>query len=265
VPEGDALHRAAGRLQVLVGERVHVEARHPRAQATGVAERLDGRVLECVEARGKNLLLRFEGGLVLRSHLRMNGSWRVASADSDPTGLPWLVLRGTDHQAVLRGGAVLELTDRATRNLGPDILDDPPDIDAMIARLRTADARREVGEALLDQRLVAGIGNVWRAEALWEAQLSPWRRLGEASNDELRGVLDEAARLMRSSLGGLRHERRVYRRSGRPCPRCGTLVASRGQGDENRIAYWCPTCQPVPERPSNTVLQSRRGEGEAGK
>jgi endonuclease-8 len=254
VPEGDALHRAAGRLQVLVGERIHVEARHPRAQATGVAARLDGRVLERVEAQGKNLLLRFEGGFVLRSHLRMNGSWSVVPAGSDPPGLPWLVLRGNDHQAVLRGGGVLELTDRATSNLGPDILDDPPDLDTMVARLRVVDAHRELGEALLDQRLVAGIGNVWRAEALWEVRLSPWRRLGETSDAELRAVLDEAACLMRGSLRGLRRDRRVYRRAGRPCVRCGTAIASRGQGDDNRIAYWCPACQATPDR----------GEGRAG-
>jgi endonuclease-8 len=254
VPEGDALHRAAGRLQVLVGERLHVEVRHPRAQATGVAERLDGRLLESVEAKGKNLLLRFEGGLVLRSHLRMNGSWRVVPAGTDPPGLPWLLLRGDAHQAVLRGGAVPELTDRATRRLGPDILDDPPDVDAMVARFRSAGARRELGEALLDQRLVSGIGNVWRAEALWETRLSPWRRLGETNDAELRAVLDEAARLMRASLHGLRRERRVYRRTGRPCSRCGTPIASRGQGDDNRIAYWCPGCQGTTDR----------GEGRAG-
>src|SRR5437868_7570353 len=126
MPEGDALHRAARQLQVLVGEAVTVEAPHPQAQATGVAERLDGRVLEAVEARGKNLLLRFEGGYVLRSHLRMSGSWRVLPLAAEVPGHPWLVLRGETQQAVLRGGSVLELTDRATRRLGPDILDDPP-------------------------------------------------------------------------------------------------------------------------------------------
>ena len=179
----------------------------------------------------------------------MNGSWRVVPAGPAPPGRPWLVIRGGSHEAVLRGGAVLELTDRGTRNLGPDILDDPPDVDAMVARLRVVDARRELGEALLDQRLVAGIGNVWRAEALWEARVSPWRRLAETDDDELRAVLDAAAGLMRASLRGLRRERRAYRRAGRPCARCGTSIASRGQGDDNRIAYWCPSCQPTPERP----------------
>jgi endonuclease-8 len=243
MPEGDALHRAARRLQPLVGQRVAVEAVHPRARSLGVAERIDGRVLEGAEARGKNLLLRFEGGYVLRSHLRMNGSWRVVPTGEAVTGAPWLVLRGREAQAVLRGGAVLELTDRATRRLGPDILDDPPDLDAMVARLRAADPRRELGEALLDQRLVAGIGNVWRAEALWRTELSPWRTLGATSDDELRAVLAEASGLMRSALDGRRVGRVVYRRAGRPCPRCGGTIGSRGQGDDNRIAYWCPGCQ----------------------
>src|SRR5262245_10459970 len=250
MPEGDALHRAARRLRVLVGEPVAVEAIHPRARVTGVAERLDGRVLEAVEARGKNLLLRFEGGRVLRSHLRMNGSWRIVPAAEPTPGLPWLVLGGREWKAVLRGGSVLELTDRATRRLGLDILADPPDLPGMIARFRATGRQRELGEALLDQRLVAGIGNVWRAEALWAVRISPWRRLAGTGDAELEAVLAAAARLMQQSLAGSRPERRVYRRAGRPCPRCGTSIESRGQGDGNRIAYWCPGCQ--------------RGEGDAG-
>jgi endonuclease-8 len=243
MPEGDALHRAALRLRALVGECVAVEAVHPRARSLGVAERLDGRVLESVEAHGKNLLLRFEGGYVLRSHLRMSGSWRVLPADAEVVGRPWLVLRGRERQAVLRGGAVLELTDRATKRLGPDILGDPPAFQAMLANLRAADQRREAGEAMLDQRLVAGIGNIWRSEALWRARLSPWVRLGRVTDAELLATLGGASQLMRASVEGHRVERIVYRRAGRPCPRCGAPIASRGQGDDNRIAYWCPGCQ----------------------
>src|SRR6185437_5210672 len=102
---------------------------------------------------------------------------------------------------------------------------------------------REVGDALLDQRLVAGIGNLWKAEALWRARVSPWLLLGEASGEALERVLREAASLMQASVAGARGERAVYRRAGRPCSRCGDRIRSRGQGDDNRTAYWCPRCQ----------------------
>src|SRR5881275_3751092 len=110
MPEGDSLHRAARRLQVLVGEQVEVETPHPRAAVKGLAERLDGRRLEQVEAVGKNLLLHFEGGLVLRSHLRMKGRWRVVELGAERHGQPWLVLRGAEREALLWNGPVLELT-----------------------------------------------------------------------------------------------------------------------------------------------------------
>jgi endonuclease-8 len=113
----------------------------------------------------------------------------------------------------------------------------------MIANLRREHPVREIGEALLDQRLVAGIGNVWKAESLWRVRISPWRKLGEITDEELRATLGEAARLMRASLENEGEERRIYRRTGRPCPRCGTAIRSRGQGDDNRTAYWCPECQ----------------------
>jgi endonuclease-8 len=243
MPEGDSLHRAARRLQVLVGERVAVETPHPRAAAERVAERLDGRRLEAVEAVGKNLLLSFEGGLVLRSHLRMSGRWQVVERGSARRGTPWLVLSGAERQAVLWNGPVLELSARAARRLGPDILAEPPDLSAMVANLRR-EPGRELGDTLLDQRLVAGIGNVWKAEALWHARLSPWRRLADVTDEELERVLVEAATLMRASVDGMREARSVYRKAGRPCPRCGTAIRSRGQGDDNRTAYWCSSCQP---------------------
>jgi endonuclease-8 len=243
MPEGDSLHRAARRLQVLAGERIQVETPHPRAAAKRLVEQLDGRTLESVEAVGKNLLFRFEGGLVLRSHLRMNGRWQVVERGADRHGEPWLVLRGAEREALLWHGPVLELTGRGTRRLGPDILADPPDLAGMVARLRSEQQRRELGDALLDQRLVAGIGNVWKAESLWRAGLSPWLRLDEVTDEELERVLGEAVRLMRVALDGGGGKRVVYRRAGRPCPRCGTPIRSRGQGDDNRTAYWCPACQ----------------------
>jgi endonuclease-8 len=243
VPEGDSLHRAAQQLQILVGERVEVETPHPRAAVKGLAERLDGRCLEQVEAVGKNLLLRFEGGLVLRSHLRMKGRWRVGPRGAPRAGKPWLVLRGAEHEAVLWNGAVLELVSGSgAPRLGPDILGEPPDYETMLGRLR-AHPEREVGDALLDQRLVAGIGNIWRAEALWEARISPWLRLAEIDDSELRVALEAAHTLMRRSVDGGRSARRVYRRAGRLCPRCGGVVRSAPQGEHARTAYWCPGCQ----------------------
>jgi endonuclease-8 len=244
VPEGDAIRRAATRLQVLAGQRVEVETPHPRAATKRIAERLDGRVLESVEAVGKNVLLRFEGGLVLRSHLRMNGRWRVEPRGSRRTGRPWLVLRGERHEAVLWNGPVLELArgHASVARLGPDILAEPPDLDAMLARLRTQ-PERAVGDAILDQRLVAGIGNMWKAESLWHARVSPWLAIADISEDALRETLLTAHRLMRERLGGARDPHRVYRRAGRACSRCGGIVRSSPQGEAARTAYWCPGCQ----------------------
>lgn len=244
VPEGDSLHRAARRLQVLVGQRIAAESVHPRAQAERVAERLDGRMLESVDAIGKNLLFRFEGGVVLRSHLRMSGRWSVRPRGEARAGKPWLVLRGDRAEGVLWNGPVLELHARALARLGPDILERPPRIDAMLERMRAADRTRWFGETLLDQSLVAGIGNMWLAEALWRAELSPWRRLGDVAEDDRRRALEAAAELMRGSVDNGRVGRhQVYRRAGQPCPRCRTRIRSWGQGDDNRMAYWCPTCQ----------------------
>jgi endonuclease VIII len=247
VPEGDAIHRAARRLQPLVGEKVEVETPHPRAAATGVAEQLDGRRLEGVEAVGKNLLLSFEGGLVLRSHLRMSGRWTVRARGATGRGRPWLVLRGGAREAVLWNGPVLELNKRAVRGLGPDILASPPDFDRMVANIRRGHRGRAIGETLLDQRLVAGIGNVWKTEALWLARVSPWRAAEDVTDEELRSVLGAAAELMRRSLESGRERRAIYRAAGRPCPRCQTAIESWGQGDDNRTAYWCPDCQPGPD------------------
>jgi len=245
MPEGDSLHRAAGRLQVLTGQRIEVETPHPRAAAKGLAERLNGRTLENVEAVGKHLLLRFEGGLVLRSHLRMTGRWRVEPKGARRVGRPWLVLRGDEVEAVLWNGPVLELAKDSGRlaHLGPDILDRPPDLDAMIDRFRAEPPTRPVGDALLDQRLVAGIGNLWKAESLWHARVSPWRRLAEVTDAELRATLDAAARRMRAGVDGARPLRHVYRRAGRACQRCGAVIRSYPQGEAARIAYWCPGCQ----------------------
>jgi endonuclease-8 len=224
---------------VLEGEVIEAESPHPRAALLGIAERIDGKRLERVEARGKNLLLRFEGGVVVRSHLRMHGRWLVQPAGLPVLGKPWLVLRAREWQAVQRNGPVLEFGTQRIARLGPDIMIHPPPWEAMLERFRRTDQVREVGEALLDQTLVAGIGNKWKAEALFEVSLSPWLRLRDLTDQQLLASLEAASRLMR----GRRRGNRVYRRVGRPCARCGTRIASRPQGENARIAYWCPSCQ----------------------
>jgi endonuclease VIII len=244
VPEGDSIHRAAARLRALVGDRIEAESPNPRGLATGVARVVDGRMLESVDAVGKHLLLRFDGGVVLRSHLRMSGRWRVARRGGELRGKPWLVLRSREWEATQWNGPVLTLEQRPVARLGPDLLADGTDISAVVGRLRRADQSLLVGDALLDQRLVAGIGNMWLAETLWHARVSPWRRLDEVADAELGDALSWAQEHMRASVGGRRTPRAVYRRAGRPCPRCGTPVSSRGLGDHNRTAYWCNACQP---------------------
>src|SRR3954454_373136 len=174
MPEGDALARAARRLQVLVGERVAVETPNPRAAVKNIAERLDGKRLESVDAVGKNLFLRFEAGVTLRSHLRMKGRWRVQPIGRQTGNGPWLVLRGSTYQAVLGHDPVLEVSDRARLRLGPDILSEPPELDAMLRNRPTLPRSLRLGEALQVQKAVAGIGNMWMSEALFEARLSPW-------------------------------------------------------------------------------------------
>ena len=244
MPEGDTIHRTAARLQVLVGEQIEASSPHPRARAERVAEQIDGRTLVSVTAHGKNLVLRFDGGIVVRSHLRISGRWTVRPRGQTSRGTPWLVLRGGRVEAVLWNGPVLELHTRALARLGPDILEQPPRVDAMLARLRAADSTRWFGESLLDQQVVAGIGNMWLAEALWAARLSPWRRLADVGEGERRAALETAATMMRAAVdGGRAAGWQVYRQVGRPCPRCRTAIRSYGQGDDNRITYWCPGCQ----------------------
>jgi endonuclease VIII len=246
VPEGDAVHRAAARIRPLVGDRIEAESPNPRGLATGVARVIDGRVLESVDPVGKHLLLRFEGGVVLRSHLRMSGRWRLDRRGAERRGLPWLVLRGREWEATQWNGPVLTLEQRAVARLGPDLLADETEVADVVERVRRADPRRLVGEALLDQRLVAGVGNMWLAETLWHTRLSPWRRLGDVSSEELTEALSWAREHMRAAVSGTRTPKAIYRRAGRPCPRCGTPVNSRGLGESNRAAYWCERCQPSP-------------------
>jgi endonuclease-8 len=248
--EGDTILRAARRLDsALAGETIAIATPNPRGRAAGLA-RLDGRRLDEVESRGKNLLLRF-GDLVLHSHLGMNGSWHVYPRGGrwrKPRRSAWAVLAGETQEAVQFGGPTLRLiaTDRLGRDpqlarLGPDVLAPGFDADAVVRAMRR-DPGRTLGDALLDQGLVAGIGNIFKSEACFAARVDPWRPLGDLDEEDLRAVLEAARGQMQDSVAAGRHAPAVYRHRG-ACPVCGGSIASRGQGDANRTTYWCPSCQ----------------------
>jgi endonuclease-8 len=248
--EGDTILRTARRIgTALEGRGVEVEPRG-RGRAVDLGGLREGR-LERVEARGKHLLLHFEE-LVLHSHLGMSGSWQVGRRGAPwrkPASSAWLVLRGERSEAIQFGGPTLRAltparlrTDPVLSRLGPDVLAPDLDLDAVVASLRSNPAR-DLGDALLDQRLVAGIGNIFKSEACFAAGVSPWRPVGSIGDSELRAVVEAARGLMGASVEGGRARAAVYRRAGRPCPACGSAVSARGQGDSNRRTYWCPRCQ----------------------
>jgi len=247
--EGDTILRAARRLEALVGETVAASAPNPRGRAAGI-ERLDGRRLERVESHGKNLLLRFDD-LVLHSHMGMNGSWHVYPRGArwrKPRRSAWAVLAGERQEAVQFGGPTLRLlsASRAARDpqlarLGPDVLAPDFDPEAVIAAMR-AEPGRGLGDALLDQTLVAGIGNIFKSEACFAARLDPWSPVGKLDDEQLLAVLTAAREQMLSAVASGRHTYAVYR-ARRPCPNCGGRIHARGQGDANRTTYWCPRCQ----------------------
>jgi endonuclease-8 len=249
--EGDTILRLARRIEAaLAGETVAASAPNPRGRAAGV-ERLDGRRLDAAEARGKHLLLHF-GDLVLHSHLGMSGGWHLYPHGATwrrPRSSAWAVLAGEHRQAVQFGGPTVRLltADRLRRDpqlarLGTDVLGPDIDLDAVARSLRAGPARA-LGDALLDQTLVAGIGNIFKSEACFAARLDPWCPVGDLGDDDLRAVLQAARELMLEAVATGRRPHAVYRRRGRPCPACGTPIASRGQGDANRTTYWCPNCQ----------------------
>src|SRR5690349_6178218 len=228
---------------------------HPRFTHDRWPERLAGREVTSVDAHGKHLFIRFDGDLTLHSHLRMTGTWGTYRAGRRWGRSPrraWLVLRARGHEVVQFDGPVLELMtesrtrfDRRLAALGPDILGETLDMDAVLRRLRADDPTRPIGDALLDQRTIAGIGNLWKCEGCFLAGVDPWRAAGGVGDDEVRAILDATRPLMRRSArdGHTARPAGVYRKAGRPCPRCGTTIRSRGQGDDNRTTYWCPGCQ----------------------
>ena len=254
MPEGDTIHYAARRMRPVLEGHVPDEilTPHPRFGRDRWPERLGGQMVRSVDAHGKHLFLRFEGGLVIHSHLRMTGGWRVREAGRPVPRGAWLVLRRGGHEVVQLRGPVLELmTESRTRfdqrlaGLGPDILAPELDEAAFLRRLRHDDPTRPIGDALLDQRTIAGIGNLWKVEGCFAAGIDPWRPVGRVSDDEALAIVRETRpRMQRSAADGMQDTwRQIYAAAGRPYPRCETIVQERGQWDDNRPTYWCPGCQ----------------------
>jgi endonuclease-8 len=258
MPEGDTLHRTAiGLAPHLVGRTV--SAARVRAGGPQVG-RIVGAAITSVEAIGKNLLIRFDNGLEIRTHMRMNGSWhryRPGERWRRPPARALLVLEVPGAVAVCFDAPVIELFESRAEaihptiaRLGPDLLatDWGPDLaDEAFRRLRDpARAASTISAALLDQRALAGIGNIWRCETLFHERVDPWARVADLDDAILRQLIGTAHRLLRASVDTApgRSPMWVYGRAGRPCRQCGTLVRSAAQDPGvARTTYWCPSCQ----------------------
>lgn len=253
--EGDTVHRIARRLRPAIVGRELLRAAAPnlRSELHRRTETLLGRSVEAVEARGKNLLVRLSGGRVIHAHMGMSGVWHLYRPEAEwsrPPGSAWVILGTEAADAVMFGGSSARLLrvadlarDRRISGLGPDPLAEGFDPVTAIVSLRASSQVRELGDALLDQRLLAGAGNVLKSEACFAAGISPWRTLSDLTDAELRLIVENLIAVMTTSLDSGRRPTRIYRRAGRPCPRCGSRLASRGQGDANRTTYWCDKCQ----------------------
>ncbi len=261
MPEGDVVLRTARRLhEALAGEVLQVADLRVPALATAD---LAGRRVDEVVAVGKHLLVRVAPDLTLHSHLRMDGSWQVVRTGTRWTGGPGHAVRvvlGTARWTAVgyrvHDLALVRRSDESTLvgHLGPDVLSPDWDVDEAVRRVRAHPART-IGDALRDQRCVAGIGNLFVSETLFLSGVHPWRATADVS--DLPGVLHRVRRLMlasvqrtgQSTTGDTRRGRQhwVYRREGEPCRRCGTVVRAAPQGEDpvqQRTTYWCPSCQP---------------------
>jgi endonuclease-8 len=265
MPEGDVVWRVARQLHDALAGRALTRSdfRVPRFATTD----LTGRVVHEVTSRGKHLLTRLDGGVTIHTHLRMDGSWRISPAVRPPPRdhRIRLVLENQEWQAVGYLLGVVEVLptareDRAVGHLGPDLLGPDWDQAEAVRRLRAA-PDRAIGEALLDQANLAGIGNLYKAEVLFLRGISPWRPVG--SVDDLTAVVELARRLLEANKNRFGQvttgnpargqETWVYGRSGRPCRRCGTTIAAdgyagRGTPSQERVTFWCPACQPEEAR-----------------
>jgi endonuclease-8 len=223
MPEGHSLERVARRLRPLVGARVD-------------AGPLAGAVVSEVEARGKHLLVHTADGRCLHAHLGLHGRARLWPPGE---GRGRHVLRTAAGDLVIAGR--VELASRPPRlPLGPDLLHGRFDAASFLRRARAID--RPIGELLLDQRVLAGIGNIIKSEALWERCQSPFEPASALADRRLLELAVTARRQLRIGVAG-RLPTNVYRRTGRPCPRCRTPIRSALQGEQARRTYHCPRCQ----------------------
>lgn len=261
MPEGDTVWLTARRLHAaLAGQRLtRAELRVPQLATADVV----GAEVRAVVSRGKHLLIRLDTGDTLHCHLRMDGSWRIVRAGARWSGGPAYAVRavlGTETWECL-GFRVHDLAlirseheDEVVGHLGPDLLGPDWDQTEALHRLQ-AEPHREIGQALLDQRVLAGIGNMYKAEVLFLRGVHPWTAVAGVA--DLPALVGTAQRLLhanrehpeQSTTGSLRRgdERWVYSRGGQPCRRCGSAVATAEQGAAPyaRITFWCPTCQPA--------------------
>jgi endonuclease-8 len=260
MPEGDTIFRAARTLNQALAGRTVVRFDSVFPQLTHINDTLPirGRTVERVDARGKHLLIWFSGDLVLRTHMRMHGSWHVYRPGERwrrPRADMRIVIGTKDYEAVAFSVPVAELTRArdmerapAIRDLGPDILEEHFDATEVVKRLEALPGL-EAGDALLDQTVVAGIGNIFKSESLFAARVNPFDRVGELSHVDLNRLVNAARRLMRASATQRPPLSSVYGRAGRPCRRCGTPISRRKQGEHARVTYWCARCQQT-RRPS---------------
>jgi endonuclease-8 len=277
VPEGDSIHKLAARLRPLF---VGLPLLEVECELAAVDDwQLVGRELARVEARGKNLLIHCAplspvGGkpdprkpeqlaVVIWTHLGMNGAWRLRTRDAPAPARPAAIALHVHthvaacyepkHLAVLGPRSLLRHPMLA--QLGPDLLDPDADLDEAILRLRAL-GRVELGDAIMRQSAVAGIGNVYKSELLFLERLSPFVPITELEPTRLRALLERARVLMQANVDarGPRRTRLdremprerlwVYERSGRPCYACNTFIEMRRQGELARSTYYCPQCQP---------------------
>lgn len=263
MPEGDTLYRIANRLRpVLAGNVVKdASANPPRTGAVIEAASLIGKRVELVEATGKHLLVTFDDRQVLHSHLGMTGSWHVYAPGETwhkPVRQAGVVLSTNDHVVVNFSPKLLELVSEQAikrnsylRRLGPDMMLAETEVAEVLPRLRKF-ARLPIGEAVMNQTIAAGIGNIYKSESLFLAKINPWQPVGELADDKLLRYLQLTKKLMRRNRHGGERTTRfavdgprlwVYGRSGQQCLVCGEVIQIRRQGDQGRTTYWCADCQ----------------------